>query len=79
VNVLTFSWWLLIPANAVVAAFIKANLVRRARVIERLQELKGRNPEIDLDTSLGNKGALADTLVKQSNLARRYSEQYGFS
>lgn len=79
VSVLTFSWWLLIPANVAVAAFIKASLVRNARVMERLQELQERNPEIDLDTSLGNKDALADTLVKQSNLARRYSEQYGFS
>ncbi|MNI64956.1 GGDEF domain protein [compost metagenome] len=36
------------------------------------------NPIIDLDTTLGNKEALADTLIKQSNLAKRYSEQYGF-
>lgn len=79
VDVLTFSWWLLIPANVAVAAFIKASLVRSARVMERLQELQDRNPELDLDTTLGNKEALADTVIKQSNLARRYSEQYGFS
>lgn len=79
VNVLTFSWWLLIPANVAVAAFIKASLVRSARVMERLQELQERNPQIDPDTSLGNKEALTDTVIKQSNLARRYSEQYGFS
>ncbi|KAJ3197319.1 hypothetical protein HK101_004519 [Irineochytrium annulatum] len=78
-NVLVFSWWLLIPANVAVAAFIKASLLRSARVVERLQDMQDRNPEIDLDTSLGNKGALADTLIKQSNLARRYSEKYGFS
>ncbi|MDQ0659586.1 diguanylate cyclase domain-containing protein [Paenibacillus sp. W2I17] len=78
-NVLVFSWWLLIPANVAVAAFIKASLLRSARVVERLQEMQDRNPEIDLDTSLGNKGALADTLIKHSNLARRYSEKYGFS
>ncbi|MEK3778748.1 MULTISPECIES: diguanylate cyclase domain-containing protein [unclassified Paenibacillus] len=78
-NVLVFSWWLLIPANVAVAAFIKASLLRSARVVERLQDMQDRNPEIDLDTSLGNKGALADTLIKHSNLARRYSEKYGFS
>lgn len=78
-NVLVFSWWLLIPANVAVAAFIKASLLRSARVVERLQDMQDRNPEIDLDTSLGNKGALADTLNKHSNLARRYSEKYGFS
>ncbi|MDQ0173271.1 diguanylate cyclase domain-containing protein [Paenibacillus tundrae] len=79
VNVLTFSWWLLIPANVAVAAFIKASLVRSARIMDRLQEMQDRNPEIDLDTSLGNKEALTDTVIKQSNLAKRYSEQYGFS
>ncbi|MDR6722872.1 GGDEF domain-containing protein [Paenibacillus amylolyticus] len=79
VNVLTFSWWLLTPANIAVAAFIKASLVRSARIMDRLQEMQDRNPEIDLDTSLGNKDALADTVIKQSNLAKRYSEQYGFS
>ncbi|MGG4403686.1 diguanylate cyclase [Paenibacillus amylolyticus] len=78
-NVLVFSWWLLIPANVAVAAFIKASLLRSARVVERLQDMQDRNPEIDLDTTLGNKGALADTLIKHSNLARRYSEKYGFS
>ncbi|MEK4277035.1 diguanylate cyclase domain-containing protein [Paenibacillus sp. FSL R7-0026] len=78
-NVLVFSWWLLIPANVAVAAFIKASLLRSARVVERLQDMQNRNPEIDLDTTLGNKGALADTLIKHSNLARRYSEKYGFS
>ncbi|MCG7378216.1 diguanylate cyclase [Paenibacillus sp. ACRSA] len=79
VNVLTFSWWLLIPANVAVAAFIKASLVRSARIMDRLQEMQDRNPEIDLDTSLGNKEALTDTVIKQSNLAKRYSEHYGFS
>lgn len=78
-NVLVFSWWLLIPANVAVAAFIKVSLLRSARVVERLQDMQDRNPEIDLDTTLGNKGALADTLIKHSNLARRYSERYGFS
>ncbi|CAH1196933.1 MULTISPECIES: diguanylate cyclase [unclassified Paenibacillus] len=79
VNVISFSWWLLIPANVAVAAFIKVGLVRSARVMERLQELQDRNPEVDLDTSLGNREAFADTVIKQSNLAKRYSDQYGFS
>ncbi|PYE48923.1 diguanylate cyclase [Paenibacillus barcinonensis] len=77
-NVLVFSWWLLIPANLAVAAVIKRRLVRSARVIERLEQMKDRNPEIDLDTTLGNKQALGDILIKQSNLARRYSDCYGF-
>lgn len=79
VNVISFSWWLLLPANVAVAAFIKVGLVRSARVMERLQELQDRNPEVDLDTSLGNREAFADTVIKQSNLAKRYSDQYGFS
>lgn len=79
VNVISFSWWLLIPANVAVAAFIKVGLVRSSRVMERLQELQDRNPEVDLDTSLGNREAFADTVIKQSNLAKRYSDQYGFS
>lgn len=78
-NALVFSWWLLIPANTAIAAYIKRRLVRSARVIERLEQMKDYNPEIDLDTTLGNKEALGDTLVKQSNLARRYSDCYGFS
>lgn len=78
-NAFVFSWWLLLPANTAIAAYIKRRLVRSARVIERLEQMKNHNPEIDLDTTLGNKEALGDTLVKQSNLARRYSDCYGFS
>jgi GGDEF domain-containing protein len=78
-NALVFSWWLLIPANTAIAAYIKRRLVRSARVIERLEQMKDHNPEVDLDTTLGNKEALGDTLVKQSNLARRYADCYGFS
>lgn len=77
-NVLVFSWWLLIPANLAISAVIKRRLVRSARIIERLEQMKDHNPEIDLDTTLGNKQALGDTLIKQSNLARRYSDCYGF-
>ncbi|WP_427179555.1 diguanylate cyclase domain-containing protein [Paenibacillus sp. TC-CSREp1] len=77
-NILVFSWWLLIPANLAISAVIKRRLVRSARIIERLEQMKDHNPEIDLDTTLGNKQALGDTLIKQSNLARRYSDCYGF-
>ncbi|UNK18309.1 GGDEF domain-containing protein [Paenibacillus sp. N3/727] len=78
VNVLTLSWILLIPANVIIAAFIRSVLIRSRRFIERLEALKTTNPEIDLETTLGNKDALADTLIKQSNLANRYADQYSF-
>ncbi|MEC0331730.1 diguanylate cyclase [Paenibacillus macerans] len=77
-GVLSFSWWWLLPANAAAAAFIKAGLIRNKRLMERLEELQRRNPEVDPDTSLGNKEAFAETLVKQSNLAHRYSDVYNF-
>ncbi|WP_422658816.1 GGDEF domain-containing protein [Paenibacillus sp. EC2-1] len=79
IGVLTLSWMLLIPANVMIAAFIRSVLIQNSRFIERLEALKTRNPDIDLDTSLGNKDAFSDTLVKQSNLANRYSDQYSFS
>lgn len=79
IGVLTLSWMLLIPANVMVAAFIRSVFIQNSRFIERLEALKTRNPDIDLDTSLGNKDAFSDTLVKQSNLANRYSDQYSFS
>ncbi|GJM72201.1 hypothetical protein HMSSN036_44170 [Paenibacillus macerans] len=75
---LSFSWWWLLPANAAAASFIKAGLIRNKRFMERLEELQRRNPEVDPDTSLGNKEAFAETLVKQSNLAHRYSDVYNF-
>lgn len=78
INVLTISWMLLIPANIVIAAFIRSALIRNRRFIERLEELKTTKPDIDLHTSLGSKDAFADTLVKQSNLANRYPDQYSF-
>ncbi|MGQ3480197.1 GGDEF domain-containing protein [Paenibacillus sp. TY11] len=78
VDVLSFSWLWLPPANMTAAAFIKAGLIRNKRLMERLEELQRRNPEMDLDTSLGNKEAFAETLVKQSNLANRYSDTYNF-
>lgn len=79
VNTLIFFELFLIPANILIAAFIKSTLIRNKRVSERLEELRKRDPEVDLYTTLGNKKALGDTVVKQSNLARRYSEKYTFS
>ncbi|UUZ92749.1 diguanylate cyclase [Paenibacillus sp. P25] len=78
-DVIVVSWFLVIPANVLIAAFIRKGLIRTKRINERLNDLKATNPQIDLDTALGNKEALADMLIKQSNLARRYSDQYGFS
>ncbi|TYA12265.1 diguanylate cyclase [Paenibacillus faecis] len=78
VDVLSLSWLWLPPAYMAAAAFIKAGLIRTKRMMERLDELQRRNPEVDLDTSLGNKEAFAQTLVKQSNLANRYSDTYRF-
>ncbi len=78
-NLLTFSWMLLLPANTLVAGFIKSGLIGSKRWMERMNEMKGSLPQVDVDTALGNKEALADTVQKQSNLARRYSEHYGFS
>lgn len=79
VDVLILSWILVIPANVLIAAFIKKNLIQTKRITERLDDLKATNPQIDLETELGNREALADVVIKQSNLARRYSEHYGFS
>jgi GGDEF domain-containing protein len=79
VDVILFSWILVIPANVLIAAFIKKSLIRTKQIMERLNSLQDTNPQIDLDTGLGNKEALADMLIKQSNIARRYSDKYGFS
>ncbi|WP_110930789.1 diguanylate cyclase domain-containing protein [Paenibacillus bouchesdurhonensis] len=77
-DILAFSWILLIPANLSIAALIKTTLIRSKIIIERMEELQYRAPQIDLDTTLGNKEALAEIVVKQSNLAKRYAEQYSF-
>ncbi|WP_019637458.1 diguanylate cyclase domain-containing protein [Paenibacillus fonticola] len=77
-NVLAFAWILLIPANVVFAAVIKSTLIRSKIMMDRLQELQQRDPQIDLDTTLSNKEALAEIVIKQSNLAKRYSDTYGF-
>ncbi|ETT38484.1 putative diguanylate cyclase [Paenibacillus sp. FSL R5-808] len=78
VDVLSISWLWLLPANVAVAAFIKTGLVRNKRLMERLEELQRKNPEVDLATALGNKEAFRETLIKQSNLANRYSDTYNF-
>ncbi|MEJ9219102.1 GGDEF domain-containing protein [Paenibacillus glucanolyticus] len=78
VDVLSISWLWLLPANVAVAAFIKIGLVRNKRLMERLEELHRKNPEVDLATALGNKEAFRETLIKQSNLANRYSDTYNF-
>lgn len=78
VDVLSISWLWLLPANMAAATFIKSGLIRNKRLMERLEELQRRNPEVDLATSLGNKEAFKETLIKQSNLANRYSDMYNF-
>ncbi|ANY73741.1 GGDEF domain-containing protein [Paenibacillus ihbetae] len=78
VDVLSISWLWLLPANVAVATSIKSGLIRNKRLMERLEELQRRNPEVDLATSLGNKEAFKETLIKQSNLANRYSDTYNF-
>lgn len=78
VDVLSISWLWLLPANVAVAAFIKTGLVRNKRLMERLEEVQRKNPEVDLATALGNKEAFRETLIKQSNLANRYSDTYNF-
>lgn len=77
-EVLVISWLLLIPANMLVAALIKTFMIRSNRFLERLEELERRNPQVDPHTTLGNKEAFTDAIVKQSNLARRYPDRYGF-
>lgn len=72
-------WLLAIPANVLIATLFKHRVIRTKRILERLDALEDTNPSIDLDTGLGNREALADTLSKQANLARRYSDKYGFS
>lgn len=76
---LEVSWLLFIPANILMASFFKNGLIRTKTIMNRLDDLNNENPSIDLYTRLGNKQAFADTLSKQSNLARRYPEKYDFS
>ena len=77
-DMLTVSWLLLLPANILAASVIKVTMIRSKRFTERLRDLEQRMPEVDLATELGNKPALEDAIVKHSNLAQRYPEQYNF-
>ncbi|MFB5677371.1 GGDEF domain-containing protein [Paenibacillus terreus] len=77
-EVLVISSFLLIPGNALAAALIKTYLIRSNRFLERMEELERTNPQVDPHTTLGNKDAFADAIVKQSNLARRHPDRYGF-
>lgn len=78
VNWITLQAFLWIPGSMVVASVIREGLIQQKRLVERIENLRLRNPEVDFDTTLGNTGALKDTLVKQTNLANRYSDQYHF-
>lgn len=77
-SVIVYAWLLLMPANVLIAGVIKTYLLRSKRLVERLEELKEINPVIDLDTTLGNKMAFAETMLRQSNLAKRYEGKYSF-
>ncbi|MFF2092294.1 GGDEF domain-containing protein [Paenibacillus sp. NPDC058174] len=79
VNILETLWLLFIPANILIATFVKYRIIRTKHILERLNALSSNTPMIDLDTGLGNKEALADTLTKQANLANRYGDKYDFS
>ncbi|GIO57351.1 GGDEF domain-containing protein [Paenibacillus rhizosphaerae] len=78
VDILSFSWLLLVPANMILASVIHSGLIRNRRLIERLEDLKDMSPQLDLDTSLGNKLSLEDAVIKHSNLAKRYPQRYDF-
>ncbi|WP_211745389.1 GGDEF domain-containing protein [Paenibacillus sp. Marseille-Q4541] len=75
VSLQAFLW---IPGSMVVASVIREGLIQQHRLMERMEVLRYRNPEIDVDTTLGNKGALKETLVKHANLANRYEDKYHF-
>ncbi|WP_017813407.1 GGDEF domain-containing protein [Paenibacillus shenyangensis] len=75
---LTFLELFLIPGSTLVALIIKYSLIDTRRLVERLEELAEITPQVDIDTTLGNKVALTEALVKHSNLAKRYHEHYSF-
>lgn len=78
-EVLQVAWILIIPANLMVASFVRNRIIRMKRILERLNALKDQNPVLDLQTGLGNYDAFADALLKQATLAARYNNKYGFS
>ncbi|WP_306433047.1 GGDEF domain-containing protein [Paenibacillus sp. J45TS6] len=77
-NWITLQSFLWIPGSMVVASVIREGLIQQKRLAQRMEDLRLRNPEVDFDTSLGNTEAFRDTLIKQTNLANRYSDQYHF-
>ena len=77
-NWITLQSFLWIPGSMVVASVIREGLIQQKRLAQRMEDLRLRNPEVDFDTSLGNTEAFKDTLIKQTNLANRYSDQYHF-
>ncbi|WIV21564.1 GGDEF domain-containing protein [Paenibacillus polygoni] len=77
-NWITLQSFLWIPGSMVVASVIREGLIQQKRLAQRMEDLRLRNPEVDFDTTLGNTEAFKDTLIKQTNLANRYSDQYHF-
>ncbi|MEW4372241.1 diguanylate cyclase domain-containing protein [Paenibacillus kandeliae] len=77
-NPIVFFNFFLVPANVLVGALIKLSLIGDRRLAERLEELQDVTPQLDIDTTLGNKAALNEALIKHSNLARRYADRYNF-
>ncbi|WP_454192032.1 diguanylate cyclase domain-containing protein [Paenibacillus sp. Marseille-Q7038] len=77
-NWITLQSFLWIPGSMVVASVIREGLIQQKRLAQRMEDLRLRNPEVDVNTSLGNTDAFKDTLIKQTNLANRYSDQYHF-
>lgn len=77
-NPVVFFNMFLIPANILIAMIVKYSLIDTRRLKERLEALHEITPQVDIDTTLGNRSALGEALIKHSNLARRYSDQYSF-
>lgn len=68
-------WLLLIPGNAIIASCIQS-LLRRESPAESLYGPQSTSPGLKLCTNLGNKEALAEAVMRHSNLARRFPECY---
>lgn len=68
-------WLLLILGNAIIASCIQS-LLRRESPAESLYGPQSTSPGLRLCTNLGNKEALAEAVMRHSNLARRFPECY---
>lgn len=68
-------WLLLIPGNAIIASCIQS-LLRRESPAESLYGPQSTSPGLKLCTNLGNREALAEAVMRHSNLARRFPECY---